>query len=133
MKKSGEIRELYRHFVRKKPSKHAEFEQRQQVYRELRERDRIRRREGTPAGERIVEELRLPPDVLRGNPIVTMCGRGKLVIENYKKIVQYDEDIIRVLTGIGTVVVNGCRMHITFYSEDVLKIVGQINGVEVVK
>lgn len=133
MKKSGEIRELYRHFVRKKPSKRASFEDRSLVYRELRERDRARRREGTPAGERIIEELRLPPDVLCGNPIVTMCGRGKLVIENYKKIIQYDEDLIRVLTGIGTVVVNGCRMHITFYSEDVLKIVGLINGVEVVK
>lgn len=132
MKKAQEIREQYRRMFRKKPKKKANFAEKEVVYRELREREKKQRREGLTPGERIVEELRLPSDMLRNNPIITQCGRCKVVVENYKKLTEYEEESIRILTGIGTIRITGKRLQIVYYTEDVLKIVGYIKGVEVV-
>ncbi len=126
------LQKNYQKFAAKKPMKQSDFPEKAIIYREIRETERKCRKEGMTAGERIVEELRLPGDMLRGNPIVTMCGRCKVVVENYKKLVVYDEEGIRILTTIGSIVISGKRLRVVYYTEDVLKIVGYIYGVEVV-
>ncbi len=127
-----EIRQKYRKFCRKKPEKQRTFEEKQMVYEEIRTETKRHRKESLAMDVRIMEELRLPADMKRYNPIITMCGKRRIVVENYKRLIEYGETTIRILTGIGTVRILGEQMRIVFYTEDTLKIVGEILSVEVV-
>ncbi len=81
--------------------------------------------------ERITQKLRLPPDILAGNPLVHLLGRGSVVVENYKKLIDYQEACIRILTTIGSLYIRGEHLRIVLYTRDEIKIVGRINEVEV--
>ena len=40
----------------------------------------------------IVESLELPADIVYGAVIVTAMGRGQVLVENYKGIIEYTRD-----------------------------------------
>ena len=65
----------------------------------------------------------MPKDVVLGVPVLSMLGREELYIENYRGILEYTEELIRVQTKKGQIKVTGCRptcpaantiIHITF-------------------
>ena len=46
----------------------------------------------------IVESLELPADIVYGAVIVTAMGRGQVLVENYKGIIEYTREKIRLQT-----------------------------------
>lgn len=80
--------------------------------------------------ETISEKIKLPSDILAGAPLLSMAGQRELLIENYKGIIEYTEELIRVQTKIGRVHVEGKNLNIEYYTAEDMKITGYITTVQ---
>lgn len=81
----------------------------------------------------ITSNAELPKDVVLGVPIITITGKQELLIENHRGIIEYTDHLIRVQTKNGQVRITGNQLRIIYYTNDELKISGQIVCVEYVK
>ncbi len=82
--------------------------------------------------ESLSNQLRLPSDMLAGAPIITAIGRNELYIENYKGILEYNSNSIRILTKIGRVNIEGKNLNIEYFTNDEMKIIGMIFSIDFV-
>jgi len=67
---------------------------------------------------------------LLGASIVTVTGRRDLAIENYKGILEYRQDKIRLLLKNGQLEITGRNLKIDYYTNDDMKITGQVDKLE---
>lgn len=65
-----------------------------------------------------------------GASIVTVTGRTDLAIENYKGILEYRKDKIRLLLKHGQLEITGRDLKIDYYTNDDMKITGQVDKLE---
>ena len=77
----------------------------------------------------IVESLELPKDLIYGAVIVTVTGKNEVLIENYKGILEYTGEKIRVQTKSCQVMVSGKQLLIEYYTNDEMKITGLIHQI----
>lgn len=122
-----EFRALKKHRHSQKPE-----EDRRLVYENIKETEKKWKTDTAAYAERLAEQLRLPPDIIRENPMVHMLGTRRVVIENYKKLVDYQEECIKILSKAGTIQIAGCHLRIAYYTRDEIKIEGFIKGIEVI-
>lgn len=80
--------------------------------------------------ESLSNQLRLPSDMLAGAPIITAIGRNELYIENYKGILEYSNNFIRILTKIGRMNIEGKNLNIVYFTNDEMKIIGMIYSID---
>ena len=80
--------------------------------------------------ERITDAAGMPKDVLLGVPLLTITGQSEACIENYRGILEYTDKLIRIQTKLGKIHVIGRNLQIEFYTNDEMKIVGQITVIE---
>ena len=78
----------------------------------------------------IVKYLELPKDLMYGAAILTVTGRTDLLIENYKGIVDYRQDKIRLLLKKGQVEITGNQLKIEYYTSEDMRITGRIDLIE---
>ena len=72
------------------------------------------------------ELLKLPTDVTCGDTRVVMIGRSKVRVENYRGILVYEENVIKVQAMNLIVRVEGKQLQIRYYDQDEMEIVGRI-------
>ncbi len=77
----------------------------------------------------IVESLELPKDILYGAVILTATGRSEVLIENYRGIIEYTCEKIRLQTKTCQVEVRGKRLLIEYYTNDEMKVTGMIQAI----
>lgn len=75
---------------------------------------------------RLTEILEVPKDVALGEAIITLTGKREALIENYKGIVKYTDDYIKVLTKNGVIEFKGKAFNITYLTDEEIKIMGNI-------
>lgn len=80
--------------------------------------------------ENMVETLELPKDLMYGASIVTITGRREVLIENYKGIIEYTEEYIKIQTKNAKLTVYGKRLNIEYYTNEDMKVVGFIKSIE---
>lgn len=78
----------------------------------------------------VSEAAHLPIDVTLGAPILTLTGRTKLVIENYRGIQEYTDLLIRVQTADGEIRITGKDLWVEYYTNLEMLIRGRIRSVE---
>lgn len=83
-----------------------------------------------PFKNRIAEVSELPKDVVMGQPVVTVLGRSELNIENYRGIIEYTDVIIRIQTKTGQIRITGKNLRVDYYTNDDMKLTGQIQAIE---
>ena len=112
-------------------STHAKNRKREnhELYQQLRQKEKQEKEERLRFLEVLSESISLPPDVLAGAPIVTMHGRNAVFIENHKKIAEYSEEQIVVQTGVCSVLVEGKRLRIDYFTTEEMKISGFVRQV----
>lgn len=76
--------------------------------------------------DNIVNSLELPKDIMYGAVIVTATGQREVLIENYKGIIEYTGEKIRVQTKGCQVEIRGKSLFIEYYTNDEMKITGFI-------
>lgn len=79
--------------------------------------------------------LNIPSDILTGDPIITIIGRSEISIENYRRIIEYTNNNVKILTNIGSISIQGRDMKISYLGKDEMKIAGKFelikhNGVD---
>ena len=79
--------------------------------------------------EQIAEWLQLPKDILLGASIITALGNRELVIENYKGILDYQEECILLQGKHYRIQIKGKRLRIAYYTKEEMKICGCITEV----
>ncbi len=77
----------------------------------------------------IVESLELPKDLMYGAVIVTVTGRTEALIENYRGIIEYTCEKIRLQTKGCQVEIRGKRLLIQYYTNDEMKVTGFIHEI----
>ena len=77
-----------------------------------------------------VRSMQLPEDCVHGNALVSIQGQEHVCIENFKGIVSYTEEEIKVLTKRKQICVAGKRLRIDCYTKDEIEISGQISRIE---
>ncbi len=79
--------------------------------------------------EALSSRIYLPADVLAGAPVITVTGRNELRLENYKGIIEYNGDVIKVQTKICKVCIEGKQLNILYFTEDEMRISGHIQAI----
>ena len=80
--------------------------------------------------ESLSENLRLPPDILASVPILTVTGSNQLCLENYKGIIEYTGEIIRIQTKNCRIHIEGKSLNIDYFTDDEMRISGKISRIE---
>ena len=83
--------------------------------------------------EKFTELLELPKEIVLDMPKLTMLGNGDLIIENYKGIAEYVEDVLRVNTTSGIIKVKGNNVYIKEITSESIMIYGNILSLEFIK
>ncbi|MBB2183083.1 YabP/YqfC family sporulation protein [Lachnospiraceae bacterium MD1] len=79
--------------------------------------------------EELSNRLHLPGDILAGAPIITATGRNELCLENYKGIIEYNGNLIKVQTKSCKICIEGKQLNILYFTEDEMRITGYINAI----
>lgn len=77
----------------------------------------------------VVEGLDLPKDIMYGAVIVTAMGPFEAYIENYKGIMEYTEDKIKIQTKNCRLEILGKKLLISYYTNEEMKITGTIQAI----
>lgn len=76
------------------------------------------------------EELKLPKDAVLGEVLLSFVGWCSVVIENYRGILLYNDNTIRLQARQCRLSIHGKRLHIDYYNHEEMKITGQIQSME---
>ena len=74
--------------------------------------------------------LEMPSEVYMPIPKITSLGFSKLMIENYKNILEYQDIFIRINTNIGIININGLNMKMQEMNKDDIVIEGNIDSID---
>ena len=73
--------------------------------------------------------LEMPREIYTKEPKIEIIGFNDLVIENYKGILEYEENNIKISTYIGNIDIRGIDLKLSRMTEDNLKIKGKIKSI----
>ncbi|EOS45132.1 sporulation protein YqfC [Lachnospiraceae bacterium A2] len=68
-------------------------------------------------------------DIMYGAVIITAMGRNQILVENYKGIIEYTQEKIRLQTKTCQVTIQGKRLIVEYYTNEEMKITGYIQGI----
>lgn len=74
--------------------------------------------------------LEVPKEISTNEPKITIAGFKKMLIENYKVILEYQDIYIRIKTYIGIVNINGLNLKLGEMTSDDIMITGDIETVD---
>lgn len=77
-----------------------------------------------------VEALDLTKDATLGMPVVTVIGDYEVYVENFKSIVAYECDTLKLLTKKGLLTICGDMLEILYYDEEEIAVKGRISKIE---
>ncbi len=80
--------------------------------------------------ENLSDKLEIPKDVSMGATILRVTGQYGLFIENYKNIIEYTQEIIRIQSRTCKICICGKNLHIEFFNEIGMKVCGRIKSIE---
>lgn len=78
---------------------------------------------------KIAGKLNIPEDISEGLPIVTITGKNELYVENYKGIIEYGQNCIRIQTKGCRITFAGKNLEIVYYTNVDMKITGELESV----
>ena len=76
------------------------------------------------------EILEIPVELSTNNPKVTIIAFERLLIENYRGILEYQDYFVRVNTYIGIVNINGFNLNLEEMTTDDLLVTGKIESID---
>ncbi len=77
--------------------------------------------------------LEMPRELYTNEPKLTIVGFNEMIIENYKGILEYEEYYVKVNTHIGIVNINGFNLKLEQMTNDDIKIIGDIDSIDIEK
>ena len=79
---------------------------------------------------RIEEILEIPVELSTNTPKITITGFERMLIENYRGILEYQDYFVRVNTYIGILNINGFDLKLEEMTTDDLLVTGRIDSID---
>ena len=76
---------------------------------------------------KILKALEMPAELLNNCPRMTSVGNESVLIENYKAIIEYDKNVIRISNNIS---IFGENLNVAEITTDGILISGKIKAIE---
>ena len=73
--------------------------------------------------------LELPKEIYTNIPKITLTGFDEMVVENYKGIIEYGKECIRIQTKICRITFQGKGLEMVYYTNVDMKITGELESV----
>ena len=80
--------------------------------------------------ENISDALELPKEITLNLPLITITGRQEICIENYKGILEYGDNKMRIKTEVGIVLIEGKNIVFKHITSEILILKGAISKFE---
>ena len=80
--------------------------------------------------QKVARISEMPEDVIMGIPVLTALGNTNIQIENYGGIIEYTDSLIRIRTKTGQIMIKGKHLYVDYYTNDEMKLQGNINSIE---
>ncbi|MCL2387735.1 MAG: sporulation protein YqfC [Defluviitaleaceae bacterium] len=80
--------------------------------------------------ERMTGLLALPKEIALDLPVVMATGRGEVNVENYKSILEFTDERIKVNTKDGAMTIEGERLKLRQVTTENVLISGRITGIK---
>ena len=74
--------------------------------------------------------LEMPEEITSNEPKLTIMGFSKMIIENYKGILEYQEFFIRINTYTGIININGFNLSLSEMTGEDIMVTGKIDSVD---
>ena len=74
----------------------------------------------------VTEALELPKEIMLNLPLISLVGREEMTIENYKGILEYGEEIVRIGTAAGVLCLTGQGLCLKQLSSECMVGTGKI-------
>ncbi len=74
--------------------------------------------------------FQIPDDMLANAPVLTGYGNHRFCVENYRNIIEYTQEIIRIQTKTCRIHILGKKLVIAYFREDSMCVMGDISSVE---
>lgn len=78
----------------------------------------------------VTEALELPVEAVLNLPVLTMTGREELSVENYRSIIEYSEESIKISTGCGSLRITGEKLLLKQLTSEHIVVSGSIFSLE---
>ena len=76
----------------------------------------------------VTEALELPKEIMLNQPLISMVGREEVTIENYKGILEYGEETVRIGTAAGILRLTGKGLCLKQLSAECMVVTGRIEN-----
>ncbi|MDO5557576.1 MAG: YabP/YqfC family sporulation protein [Clostridia bacterium] len=80
--------------------------------------------------ERFNDILEIPREVSTTEPKITILSFNKMLIENHKGILEYQDIYVRIKTDIGLINISGLNLSLNEMRDNEIIINGKIEGVD---
>ena len=74
----------------------------------------------------MTEALELPKEILLHLPLISFIGQEEVTIENYKGILEYSEETVRIGTAAGVLRLEGQRLCLKQLSAECMVVTGRV-------
>lgn len=74
--------------------------------------------------------LEFPEEISNNEPKITIIGFKKIMVENYKGILEYENFFVRLNTTIGVLNINGFNLNLNEMTDEDLIITGNIESID---
>ncbi|MDO5291852.1 MAG: YabP/YqfC family sporulation protein [bacterium] len=110
-------------------SSHKKYKKTQgkKIYKQFEDREKQEKeREKRSMTESISKKLDIPQDIIAGAPILVATGKTHLTLENFKSILEYNGNLIRIQTKNCRISIEGKRLNIDYFTNEEMRISGLI-------
>ena len=76
----------------------------------------------------MTEALELPKEILLNLPLISLVGREEVIIENYRGILEYSEEIVRIGTAAGVLRLQGKGLCLKQLSAECMVVTGRLES-----
>jgi len=78
----------------------------------------------------LMDSMHLPKDIMQGNMRITLTGNQEAWIENYRGLLEYTDQCIRLQGKNGQVEISGRALCIDYYTNEDMKICGCFHNIK---
>ncbi len=98
----------------------------------MRKIGKIEKKSNNKLMSKIIEEhnMDLPVEIIKNLPCIYVKGNDEITIENYKGIIEYTEDAVKLNTKLGILKVQGKKLNVKQITSDFIILDGFIEKFE---
>jgi sporulation protein YqfC len=79
--------------------------------------------------EAIIDKLRIPKELILDTPKIIVTGDREIIIENYKGIISFQKNEMKINSRVGVIKIEGSNFEILYIGGDTITISGEFKAI----